>query len=91
MAQIADLSSQSKEERMKYDESIKQYRDALNVIEGALQEGKAKGRAAGLQEGRAAGLMEGILSSTRNMKSLGLSTDIIMQATGLTAEEIDAL
>ena len=76
---------------MKYDESIKQYRDALNVIEGALQEGETKGRAAGLQEGRAAGLMEGILSSARNMKSLGLSTDIIMQATGLTAEEIDAL
>ena len=83
MAQIADLNAQSKEERMKYDESIKQYRDALNVIEGALQEGKAKERAAGL--------MEGILSSAKNMKSLGLSTDIIMQATGLTAEEIDAL
>ena len=70
MAQIADLNAQSKEERMKYDESIKQYRDALNVIEGALQEGKAKGRAAGLQEGRAAGLMEGILSSARNMKRI---------------------
>ena len=55
---------------MKYDESIKQYRDALNVIEGALQEGKAKERAAGLQEGRAAGLMEGILSSARNMKRI---------------------
>ena len=60
--QIADLSSQSKEERMKYDESIKQYRDALNVIEGALQEGETKGRAAGL--------MEGILSSARNMKRI---------------------
>ena len=72
--QIADLSSQSKEERMKYDESIKQYRDALNVIEGALQEGEAKGRAAGLQEGRAAGLMEGILSSARNMKRILISS-----------------
>ena len=38
LAQIADHNAQSKEERMKYDESIKQYRDALNRLKVVLVE-----------------------------------------------------
>lgn len=83
LAQIADISSLTKEERIKYDKSIKQYRDAINVYEGA----RLSGRAEGLKEGRA----EGILSTARNMKAKGLSTELIMEVTGLSTEAIEAL
>ena len=58
-------------------------------------EGLAEGRAEGLAEGRAEGLAEGraeaILSTVRNMKSLGLSSELIRKATGLSLDEIDNL
>ena len=83
LAQIADISALTKEERIKYDRSIKQYRDAISVYEGARLEGRAEG----LAEGRT----EGVLSTARNMKAKGLSTELIMEITGLTAEAIEAL
>ena len=75
LAQIADISSLTKEERIKYDKSIKQYRDALNVYEGARIEGRE----------------EGVLSTARKMKAKGFSTELIMEITGLTAETIETL
>lgn len=83
LAQIADISSLTKEERIKYDKSIKQYRDAISVYEGA--------RLSGREEGRAEGRAEGILSTARNMKAKGLSTELIMEVTGLSTEAIEAL
>ena len=59
-------------------------------IEGhaeGLIEGRAEGRAEGLAEGRA----EERLANARNLKALGVSAEIIMQATGLTIEEINKL
>ena len=87
LAQIADISALTKEERIKYDKSIKLYRDAINVYEGARLSGRAEGRAEGLKQGRA----EGVLSTARNMKSKGLSHEPIMEITGLSAEAIEAL
>ena len=87
LAQIADISAMTKEERLKYDEGLKQFRDALSVFEGARREGEARGEA----RGRAAGLREGKMSTALNMKNLGMATDIIMQVTGLSAEEIEKL
>ena len=83
LAQIADISAMTKEERLKYDEGLKQFRDAHSVFEGARREGEARGRAAGLREGK--------MSTALNMKNLGMATDIIMQVTGLSAEEIEKL
>lgn len=80
LSQIADISSLTKEERIKYDSSIKQYRDALNGYEGARLEGKTIGEATGEARGRA----EGVLSTARNMKAKGFSTE-------LTPEAIQAL
>ena len=49
----------------------------------------------GLAEGRAEGHAEGELSKAksiaRKMKEMGASQDFIIQATGLTAKEIDLL
>ena len=71
LAEIADVSSLTKEERLHYDEALRKYRDTLCVLESAelrgekrgeeigLAKGLAKGRAEGLAKGRAEGLTKG--------------------------------
>ena len=44
LEQIVDIASLSKEERMKYDESIKVYRDQLATLDFAKQKGRAEER-----------------------------------------------
>ena len=84
---IADISALSKEERLKYDEAIKKYRDTLCVMEGAELKGIAKGRA----EGRVEGEHTKAVKIAIQMKSDGIPTDIIIKYTGLTAKELNAL
>lgn len=79
LEEIVDLASLSKEDRMKYDESIKVYRDNLATEAYAIE----KGREQGLQQGR--------FEVARNLKKMGMDADTIMKATGLTAEEIESL
>lgn len=59
-------------------------------IEG-YAEGRAEGREEGRVEGRAEGEKEKALAIAFNMKSAGLSTDMIAQMTGLSADEIATL
>ena len=83
LEEIVDIASLSKEERMKYDESIKRYRDTMAVMEGNMEEGIAKRRAEGRAEGKA--------EVARNLKSIGIPIDQITLATGLSKEEIEKL
>ena len=75
LSQIADISSLSKEERMKYDEGIRKYRDTLCVMDGAYLKGIA----------------EGVLQTAKNFKNLGISISDIQKATGLSEETIKGL
>ena len=79
LAEIADVSSLTKEERLHYDEALRKYRDTLCVLEGAEQRGLKRGRA----EGRA--------ETARNMKAKGLPVDLIAECSGLSPEEIAKL
>ena len=70
----------------------------LGLAEGraeGLAEGRAEGLAEGRVEGRAEGRAEGELSKAksiaRKMKEMGATPDFIIQATGLTAKDIDKL
>lgn len=83
LEKIVDIASLFKEERVKYDESIKVYRDNLVTMAYAEQ----KGRVAGKEEGRT----EERIEIARNMKSMGLSNEMIMQVTGLSEEDIESL
>ncbi len=56
-----------------------------------LAEGRAEGLAEGLEKGRAEGVKEASLNAARNFKKLGVASDIISQATGLSIEEIENL
>jgi flagellar biosynthesis/type III secretory pathway protein FliH len=57
------LSKLNEEERYAYDRSLREYRDAINIFEGArekgIAEGRAEGRAEGIAEGEAKGRAEG--------------------------------
>ena len=63
--------------------------------EEALQEGEAKGFSLGIaqgkQEGISAGSHQKALQDAANFKRLGVSIEIIAQATGLTEAEIEQL
>ena len=71
------------EERHAYDEHITAIMIQTGVLDGAKLEGLAEGRA----EGRA----EGIVTVARNLKSMNLSIEEIIKATGLSSEEIAEL
>lgn len=79
LEKIVDIASLTKEEREKYDESIKVYRDNLAVLAFAERKGEKKGRT------------EEKLNIARNLKAKGLPVDLISETTGLTAEEIEKL
>jgi len=78
-----------------YEQSIYAYRDIKNGMDTAKKEGLEQGRKEGLEEGLKRGVdkgrKEGIINTAKNMKSLGIADEVIIQATGLTKEEIERL
>lgn len=91
LEKIVDIAALSKEEREKYDESIKVYRDNLATMTYATEKGLADGRAEGLAEGLAEGRAETMTNVARNLKAMGLDTASICKATNLTAEAVEQL
>ncbi len=106
LEKIVDIAALSKEDRMKYDESIKIYRDHLAVeayakereerrMKEAWDGGLAKGLEKGLAEGRAAGRAEGEKEKQRQialrMKGKGMSAEDIAELTGLSVAEVGEL
>ena len=71
----AEIAKLSKEEYEQYIESLKTYRDWKNSIDTARDEGRT----------------ERSIEVAKNLKSLGVSFDLISKATGLTIEEIENL
>ena len=107
MFSIAEVARMSHDELRKYHISQKSYWDACSVLEGARMEGLAEGRAEGREEGRAEGraegreegmaegmakgIAEGKKEIAKAMKLMGLTTEQIMEATGLTESDIERL
>jgi predicted transposase/invertase (TIGR01784 family) len=83
LAEVAEVSKLSKEDRLAYDHALKRYRDTLNSLRGAKEDGRAEG----LAEGRA----EGILAVARKLKAKGINMADIVDATGLSIEQINRL
>lgn len=91
LAEIAEVSAMTKEERQKYDYALRKYRDNLCVYEGAIQKGIEKGIAKGMEQGIAKGVTKRNVEIVRRMKAKGYPLEEIMDCTGLSADEIDAL
>ena len=95
LAEIAEVSAMTKEERQKYDYALRKYRDNLCVYEGAIQKGIEKGMKQGIEKGIAKGITKGEtkrnVEIVRRMKAKGYPLEEIMDCTGLSADEVDAL
>ena len=73
----------------------KEYHILPAVLMDAFDEGEARGKSLGLAEGKSLGLAEGFrqakLETARILKQLGDSTQKIIQATGLSQAEVEAI
>ena len=99
----AEIARFTPRELREYEDSRKAYRDLKNSLDTALRQGHAKGleeghakgleegRAEGLAEGRAEGRAEGMIEMAKNLKSLGVDVKTIIQASGLTEDQIEQL
>ena len=83
LSEIAEVASLSKEDRRKYDESLKHYRDTIAVMHGQWLEGHASGMAEGMEKANR--------ENARRMKADGMPVELIAKYTGLTIEEINSL
>ena len=95
LAEIGDLRKLSRGELELYDEDIKNMRDIYATRKfdekRGMEKGMAKGRAEGLAEGRAEGELSKGLEVARNLLAMGMSWSQIMQATGLTEDQLKQL
>jgi predicted transposase/invertase (TIGR01784 family) len=83
LEKIVDIASMTKEEREKYDESIRIFRDNKAIARGQHERGFAEGVKKGYDEGKH--------DDAINMKKLGISNEIISQVTGLSLDEIEQI
>ena len=87
LAKLPDVRFLSSEEREKYDESIKAVDDYYSGLYGSYVEGEEKGMAKGIAKGMA----KEKIDTAYRLLSMGMSWSQIMQATGLTEEELKPL
>jgi len=83
--ETAEIAKFSPADKVKYEESLKYYRDLKNVVDTSYEEGKAEG----IAEGEIKGKIEGKIEIARQMKLDGESIDKIIRYTGLSAQDIE--
>ena len=83
LAKLPDVRFLSSEEQEKYDESIKAIDDYYSGLYGSYVDGEEKGMAKGMAKEK--------LDTAYRLLSMGMSWSQIMQATGLTEEELKPL
>ena len=104
---LAEIDKFTVAEKKQYLQSLKNMGDYDNIINTAVEEAHAAGKAEGIEQGMAEGIAQGMaqgmaqgieqgcrqanLQSAKNFKALGVAVDVIAQATGLSVEEIESL
>ena len=63
----------------------------MDALYYGRQKGREEGRKEGIAQGRSEGFSDGLRQTAKILKQLGDSTQKIMQATGLSKEEIEKL
>ena len=91
LAEIGDLRKLSREELELYDEDIKNMRDIYATRKFDEKRGMEKGRAEGMAEGMVKGELSKGLEVARNLLAMGMSWTQIIQATGLTEDQLKQL
>ena len=85
--EVEDKLSKWREGSEEYEVCVKDYRDYINTIDFAHDNGWKEGEAVGMEKGKALANVE----FARKMKVKGYSYSDIAEITGLTIEEIDSL
>ena len=83
VAEAAEIAKFTPDEKNKYEESLKYYRDLKNVVDTSFDEGKAEGKVEGKEERN--------IEIARQMKSEGEPIEKIVRFTGLTKQKIENL
>ena len=78
-----EYMAMSKADKVAYDEHINAVMIQNDVISTAMKEGRAEGRAEGIEQTK--------LETARNLKTAGIAAEIISQCTGLTLEQVAEL
>ena len=84
---IVEIERMTPDERLEYELSLSTERDLYACMETKYEEGMEKG----MEKGKFEGIKEGIREVALRLKQLGMDMQSIMQATGLTESEIQAL
>ena len=77
--------------KLKYEKEMITERDYYNMLNTAKADGLAAGLAEGEAKGRAEGRNEEKIRIAKELKKLGLPTDIIIKSTGLSESQIAEL
>ena len=88
----AEIAKFNNQERINYEESLKDYRDMYSVMKTQLEKGRREGRIEGREEGRIEGREEGIaigmekatLASAKAFIKQGIPKDVVQKTLGLT-------
>ena len=69
IANIAEIAALSHEERVRYDSSIRHFRDTIAVMEGQFREGMERGMEKGMESAN--------IANARKMKAKGFAIEVI--------------
>lgn len=81
----------NKADKLAYDRHLDALMIQNDVLSTAKLEGLEEGRVEGREEGIMVGRQEEKIATARNLKSLNIPIAVIVQATGLSIDEIDRL
>ena len=89
----------TEKERMFYEGQQKLYLDNQSILKSekekalklGIKQGIEEGIKEGIKEGKKVGVKEGKIEVAKNLKKLGIPTDSIIEATGLSKDEIEKL
>ena len=88
---LSNCSMLSIEERRKYERSLKAYRDYVNQLDFAKNEGRAEGREEGRVEGREEGKTEERFKIISTLKRKGKSDEEIASLLDLNIEDVKSV
>ena len=77
--EAAEIAKFTPDEKNKYEESLKYYRDLKNVVDTSFDEGKVEGKA------------ERNIEIARQMRAKGMEVTLIAEITGLAIDEIEEI
>ncbi len=86
-----DVLKMNSQERLAYERHQEELHYQASMYQSTYILGQLEGRAEGWEQGRAEGRAEGVLSTARTMKKIGLPTQTIAEATGLSVAEVEIL